>query len=204
MQRAIRVTAFTLLIAVSTFAVTRDFWHELMLGNDRFVRGRLVYAYLKQQRNDNREHQYPPVTVLSCADSRVPPELIFDHSIGEIFVIRVAGNVTDQFPLASIEYAVAKGYTKMIVVMGHQDCGAVKAAIEGKPTGSDDLDALVKRIKDNIGSTTDLKAATDLNARKSAEYLTDKSEIIRDAVRDKKVEIVVAYYDFDGRVTKVN
>ena len=212
MQRALRIAVVAFFICVSTFAASkasRDFWHELMLGNAEFVKGHLVYAHLKEQRDDHREHQYPPVTVLSCADSRVPPELIFDHSIGDLFVVRVAGNVTDQYPLASVEYAVMKGYTKLIVVMGHEDCGAVDAAINGglPPTRKNiNLNALIKRIKDNIGDQKDPKAATELNAQMSAKYLTDHSRIIRDAVCSNKTRLQIkpAYYDFDGKVTELD
>jgi carbonic anhydrase len=202
MRRQIRILAISLIIAVSAFGTSRDFWHELMLGNERYVAGHLAYNHLRAQRNSHLTSQYPPVTVLSCADSRVPPELIFDHTIGEIFVVRVAGNVTDDFPLASIEYAVLNRWTKMIVVMGHQDCGAVKTAITGTPEPlSDPLEALLKRIRANIKGEKDLKVATEMNARASAKYLYDNSKLIRDAVDHDNLKIVPAYYSFDGKVT---
>src|SRR6266852_1357742 len=126
MRRTTRFIAVSLfVVAISSFAASRDFWHELMLGNEQYVAGSLEYKNLEADRNKWLTKQDPPVTVLSCADSRVPPELIFHQTVGDIFVVRVAGNVTDTFPLASIEYAVYKKWTKLIVVMGHEDCGAV-------------------------------------------------------------------------------
>ena len=205
---ALFALAVPLLFAFATFAASRDFWHELMLGNAEFIKGKLEYKDLAHERDIHRKDQHPPVTVLSCADSRVPPELIFHQTIGDLFVVRVAGNVTDDFPLASIEYAIAKPreYTRLIVVMGHEDCGAVKAAIGSKATGaSDPLSRLVARIKRNIGSETDLKKATERNAVESARYLVDKSKIIHDAVCTGANPVVLkaAYYDFDGKVTEI-
>ena len=203
MKYKVKVTLLALVVAFATYAQTRDFWGELMAGNKRFASGRLAYLHLDLQREEHIDHQYPPVTVLSCADSRVPPELIFDQSIGEVFVIRVAGNVADTFPMASIEYAVDKKYTKLIVVMGHQNCGAVDAAIKGGKAPSDDLAALVGRIKSNIGITRDLTEAVKINARASAKALL-KSDIIRGAVDRKELKIVPAYYSFEtGKVTEL-
>jgi len=208
MQRAARLAALSLLITIAAFSTSRDFWHELMLGNGQFIGGKIAYDHLAHERDIHRTSQHPPVTVLSCADSRVPPELIFKQTIGDLFIVRVAGNVTDDFPLASIEYAIAKPreYTKLIVVMGHEDCGAVKAAIGSKATGaSDPLSKLVARIKSNIGTETDLKKATELNAVKSAEYLVAKSTIIHNAVctGPNPVILKAAYYDFNGKVTEI-
>lgn len=206
MQSKLRITLLALAIAVSSFAASRDFWHELQLGNDRFAAGVIKYEHLNTERIRDIGQQHPPVTVLSCADSRVPPELVFAHSIGELFVVRVAGNVTDDFPLASIEYAVMppREWTKLLVVMGHQDCGAVDAAIKTAAPGNNPLGKLIARIKGNIGGTTDLTAATKLNAQKSAKYLVDNSTIIHTAVCSGKLQIKPAYYDMrDGKVTEL-
>jgi len=176
-----------------------------MKGNADFVHGKLLYQHLDQQRDATAEHQHPPVTVLSCADSRVPPELMFDQSVGDLFVIRVAGNVSDPFNLASIEYAVANGWTKMIVVIGHENCGAVKAALSSDPAPSPSLEALILKIRENLGGKKPpLKEAVEMNARATAHELVAKSEIVRKAVADKKVQIVTAYYSFDGKVRRLD
>lgn len=173
-----------------------------MRGNQRYVAGHLVYSHLAAQRRALKDHQDPHVTVISCSDSRVPPELMFDATVGDLFVIRVAGNVVDDtFNLASIEYAVANGYTQLIVVIGHESCGAVKEAISSKTDfGSDALNALVAKIRANLdGKKPPLKEAVEINAKAAVAQL-QASKIIRDS----KVPIVVAYYSFDGKVTKLS
>ena len=206
MQYKLRITLLALAVAVSTYAAaSRDFWHELELGNDRFkdpvTGGQIEYKDLNSERTKLIAGQDPKITILSCADSRLPPELVFAHSLGELFVVRVAGNVTDTFPLTSIEYAVGKKWTKLIVVMGHQECGAIKDAIatSNPPAGS-----LFARIKQNIGGITNLTEATKMNARKSAKYLTDRSATIRNAVCSGQLQIKPAYYDMtSGKVTEL-
>ena len=197
MQRTLRVAVFALLIVSVAHA---DEWSDLMKGNRRYVAGHLVYSHLRSQRRATRDHQNPPVTIVTCSDSRVPPELIFDQTVGDLFIIRVAGNVIDQFNLASVEYAVSKGYTKLIVVIGHESCGAVDEALSDKDKfGSPSLDALVKKIRDNLsGHKPAIERAVEMNAHASAEQLR-ASEIIRDS----KVKIVTAYYAFDGKVRTV-
>lgn len=207
MQRAIRTVALSLFVVFTAVAAAPpDEWGDLMNGNRRYVRGHLVYSHLRAQRRATHDHQSPPVTVVSCSDSRVPPELMFDQTVGDLFVIRVAGNVIDTFNLASVEYAVAKGYTKLIVVIGHQSCGAVKEAVSDKTEfGSPSLDALVAKIRENLGGRKPpIEEGVEINARASAKQLLDESKIIRDAVNAGKVEIVTAYYAFDGTVRRLD
>jgi carbonic anhydrase len=203
MQRTLRAAAIIVLIAAAATAAA-DEWSDLMHGNARYVAGHLVYSHLRAQRRAWTTTQRPPVTIISCADSRVPPELMFDQTIGDLFVVRVAGNVADTFNLASVEYGIENKWTKLIVVMGHENCGAVSAAIGGK-TYPKHLDELVAKIRSNLGGRTPpLREATDMNARATAKELVEKSTIIANAVRDGKVKIVTAYYSFDGRVTKLD
>ena len=191
------------LLLVAPAAAAQDHWQALMRGNARYVAGRLVYNRLRAQRDATRSAQHPPVTVISCADSRVPPELMFDRSVGDLFVIRVAGNVADPFNLASVEYAVLNKWTRLIVVMGHESCGAVKAALDGHG-GTPALDALVAKIDRNLdGKKPPVKEAVELNAKATARQLVDESDVIRRAVEAREVKIVAAYYSFDGRVRLV-
>ncbi|HLJ72976.1 MAG TPA: carbonic anhydrase, partial [Thermoanaerobaculia bacterium] len=146
-----------------------------MEGNRAYVAGRLTYDNLVQSREKTANGQNPPVTVLSCADSRVPPELIFDRSIDQLFVIRAAGNIAGRLGIASIEYAIANGWTKMIVVLAHGECGAVKAALERADPPSPNLVFLVQRIRQSFDSIernpkdlTTVRRATEANARASA------------------------------------
>jgi carbonic anhydrase len=191
-MRRIAVVALVSLVSVGAFAQTPDTsWTDLLAGNGRFVEGRLDYCGLTHLRAATAGGQSPPTSILSCADSRVPAELIFDRSVGELFVVRVAGNVEDTFGVASLEYAVANGWTKRIVVMGHSDCGAVKAAY--KPPPPEDLTPalrlLIARIQKSFTSPPrDLREATIMNINYTAEQLRQNSTL-------KGVPIIKVYYD---------
>ncbi len=181
-----------------------------MDGNRAYVSGHVKFDDLAALRHESAPHQRPPYTILSCADSRVPPELIFDKSIDSLFVIRVAGNVTGTDEIASIEYAIASGYTKLIVVMGHAECGAVRAALSPDKPASPALAELVAEIQKSFGSMkhgldpATVKRAVELNTKASADALLAKSKIIRDAVRSGKAGLVVAYYDLEsGKVERL-
>lgn len=187
-----------------------ELWRMLMEGNDEYVAGVLDYDALIMDRERTAPSQDPHVTILSCADSRVPPELAFYQSVGDLFVTRGAGNVADEFMLASIEYGIAKEYTRLIVVLGHEECGAVQAAIENKG-GTPPLDALVKRIRKSFpeGHCTNPKdpkcveESVVLNARASAKYLVATSDVIHKAVCNPlpTVTMVTANYNLvSGRV----
>ncbi|WP_422358738.1 carbonic anhydrase [Reichenbachiella sp.] len=147
--------------------------------------------------------QSPYAIILSCADSRVAPELAFDTGIGEVFVLRVAGNVANTSTIASIEYAVANLGTKLIVVMGHQSCGAVGAAVAGGDNGPN-LNKLVSYIQpavEKLGKDADVADIIKENANVSASTLTSQSDIISNAVASDGVKIVTAYYNLDtGKV----
>jgi len=186
------------------------YWQTLMTGNATYMAGALPYTGLGAQREASAAGQHPPVTVLSCADSRVPPELIFGRAIDDLFVVRVAGNVAGPFDIASIEYAIAHDWTRLIVVMGHEDCGAVKAALDPNDPDTPSLVALVQRIRESfIGWQTwtgsdKTERAIKANARSSAAFLLAHSEVIRKAVLDHKVGLIVAYYNLrSGKVEEV-
>ena len=139
--------------------------------------------------------QSPYAIILSCADSRVVPELVFDTGLGEIFIIRVAGNVANVSSIASIEYAVANLGTKLIVVMGHESCGAVGAAVAGGDAGPN-LNQLVGYIAPSVkklGADAPLERIIKDNANNSAKTLLDQSEIIANAVNSGEVKIITAY-----------
>jgi carbonic anhydrase len=170
---------------------------ELMDGNRRFMSGRLTsfdqdLAILKQNTIDKQE---PFAAVLSCADSRVPVELIFDQSIGHIFVTRVAGNFVTPEIIASLEYGAAVLGTKVIVVMGHAGCGAVKATIQAK-TVPGQISALYQHIQPAVDQAgANVEAATKANAKIQAALLRVSSTVIADLVKENKLKVVAAYYD---------
>jgi carbonic anhydrase len=187
-------------------------WATLEQGNRRYVGGSIHYDRLREQRQQVQDSQMPPVTVLACADSRVPPELVFDQSVGSLFVIRTAGNTADEFGLASIEYAIAHDWTRLLVVLGHESCGAVKAALEEGDPATPALRALVTRIRTSFAGIpydshdkANVHKAVDANARHAAAELLANSAVIRDAVRSGKVRVVSAYYELaTGAVKKID
>jgi carbonic anhydrase len=135
--------------------------------------------------------QHPFAVVLTCADSRVAPELVFDQGLGDLFTLRVAGNVTETGVVGSVEYAVQKLKCPLVVVLGHDDCGAVKAAMHLEETHGQ-LGALVEQVR--IGKAPDAPTATRTNARHHAEEVTHKSQVLRDFVGAGRIRIVAAVY----------
>jgi carbonic anhydrase len=177
---------------------------ELMAGNERFTSRRITsdaqdLAILKQ---NTAEKQEPFAAVLSCADSRVPVELVFDQTIGHIFVTRVAGNIVTSEIIASLEYGAAVLGTKVLLVMGHANCGAVKATIQGKEVPGQ-ISALYPHIQPAVDQAgNDLEAATRANAKIQATLLAESSTVIKGLVKEGKLKVAAAYYDVaTGRVT---
>ena len=158
---------------------------QLQDGNVRYV-GEQMKRELQDsgRRAELAAGQWPWAIILTCADSRVTPELIFDSGIGELFVVRVAGNIANTSSMASIEYAVHALGVKLIVVLGHESCGAVKAALNGADLG-DNLNHLVGHITpclaDPFESDDQLAEAVERNARRSAAELNERSAIISGA-----------------------
>ena len=175
-----------------------------MEGNQRFVERRLTFykedlAILQQ---NTAEKQEPFASVLSCADSRVPVELIFDQSIGHVFVNRVAGNIATSEIIASIEYGVAVLGTRVLIVLGHAACGAVKASIAAKDVPGQ-ISSLYRYIRPAVDEAQgDVEKTIRANAKIQAKLLKDSSPVIASAVKDGKLKVVAAYYDLtDGKVT---
>jgi carbonic anhydrase len=169
----------------------------LMAGNDRYVAQQLNSCQedldiLKQK---TVEKQEPFAGVLSCADSRVPAELVFDESIGRIFVTRVAGNIATAEIIGSLEYGVAVLGTEVIMVLGHASCGAVKAAIGGKaaPGQISSLYTYIRPAVDQAGP--DLDAVGRANAQIQARLLRESSPVIADFVKQGKLKVVAGFYD---------
>lgn len=191
--------------ATATAAITPEvLWEALLRGNKEYVAGKITYDSLAEERKILQDHQSPPITVLSCSDSRLPPELVFNQSLGALFVIRGAGNVADEFGLASIESAILQGYTELIVVLGHDGCSTVEAAIAPTDPTTPSLLALVQRIRTSFGAEATMTQAVAANTGASAMWLSAHSPIIRNAVLAKKVKIVTALYsEKTGEVRKI-
>src|SRR4051794_26899445 len=128
----------------TTPAVTPEsLWNALAAGNHRFVNGTIEQRDVVTKRKQLTTTQHPHVAVISCADSRVPPEVVFDQGLGDLFVVRSAGESADPLSVGSLEYAVAHTGTTMIVVLGHQRCGAVQAACSSDKAESPNLEEVV-------------------------------------------------------------
>jgi len=177
----------------------------MMDGNERYIGGQLksLEEDLSILKAKTAEKQEPFAAVLSCADSRVPVEIIFDQSIGHIFVVRVAGNVATPETIASLEYGVAVLGTKLLMVLGHGNCGAVKAAIDGKAVPGQ-ISALYAPIRPAVDAArSDLDAAIDLNAKIQATLLSKASPIIAGAINEGKLKVVAGRYDLTSGIVSL-
>jgi carbonic anhydrase len=189
-----------------------EVWDSLTAGNQRFVAGKPLARDLASLRHKLASGQSPKAIILSCSDSRVGPELIFDQSLGDLFVVRTAGNVADAVALGSIEYAVDHLHSTVLVVLGHQRCGAVNAACSGEKMPSPNLDAIVEKILPAVNQAKSYAKSEDLiesaikeNVHQSARDLLANSEIIRDAVESGKLTVIEAEYEIEsGQVVHLN
>jgi len=177
---------------------------ELMAGNERFVAGKITSFPddLKILKEKTVNKQEPFAAVLSCADSRVPVEIIFDQSIGHLFVTRVAGNMVTPELIASLEYGVAVLGVKAILVMGHSNCGAISAALAAKAVPGQ-ISVLYQHLIPGIeGAKGDVPVAVKMNAAYQARLLRESSTVIAKAIKDEGVKVASGVYDLgSGRVT---
>jgi carbonic anhydrase len=187
-------------------------WSSLVEGNRRFMNGKPTSHDLVSQRRTLEKNQHPLVAVLSCSDSRVPPEVVFDQGLGDLFVVRVAGNSADPTGIGSLEYAVEHLGTVMIVVLGHQSCGAVTAACSGQKMPTSNLEAVVQPVaqscslakKEHTGESLIDFAIKD-HVHRTAQDLLARSPVLQHAHDEGKLTIVEAYYSLDsGAVTRLH
>ena len=177
---------------------------RLQEGNARFVAGRALHCDLLQQVRSTAQKQAPFAAVLGCIDSRVPPELVFDQNIGDMFVARIAGNIASTDIIGSLEFATALAGAKLIVVLGHSECGAVKGAIDDAKLGS--LTGVLQQIRPalaqlnykGVPSSKDkalVQRVAEQNAKDAAAQLTSRSETMAGLVREGKLKVVYAMHD---------
>lgn len=186
-------------------------WAGLMAGNARYAAGHTKMRSILPLRQSLAKTQHPNVAVLACSDSRVAPETIFDQSLGDLFVVRSAGNIADAIGLGSLEYAVANLGSTVVVVMGHTSCGAVKAACSGDkmPTANlqaivDQIDPAVTTAKGEAKGDALLDAAIRDNVHQSTKDLLAHSDLLRQRVDEGKISIVEAVYHLDtGKVERL-
>ncbi len=186
---------------------------KLVKGNARFVSGQMKHPNLSAERRaELAKGQSPYAVIVSCSDSRVPPEQVFDAGPGDLFVIRVAGNIVGDDAQASIEYAVGVLNSPLVLVMGHENCGAVGAALKTETEGTafpGAIHDLVESIRPSVQSAMKraegdgvLEAAIQDNAERVVAEVADSKPFLDQAVAEKGVKVLAARYDLDsGKVT---
>jgi carbonic anhydrase len=199
--------------AESQAALTPDQALEILRkGNARFASGKMLERDLQAQVAATAGGQYPHSVVLTCIDSRVPPEVVFDQGIGDIFAPRVAGNFVDGELLGSMEFAAAVAGSKLIVVLGHTECGAVKGACDNVQLGN--LTQTLSNIAPAVYAVTDIEgerssknkafvnAVAHENVRQTVDNILQRSSVLRELVERGKLKVVGAMYDVaTGQVT---
>src|SRR6266700_2217944 len=176
---------------------------KLKEGNGRYASGKLQHpGQTTERRAELTKDQHPFAVIVSCSDSRVPPEIVFDQGLGDLFIVRVAGNVINDEGLGSIEYSVDHLGTRLILVLGHQSCGAVKAAREtiaakGKAPGH--IQSLVTAIKPAVEATVngDLDATIKANVKHVADALRSSTPILKGKVDSGEMKVIGGYYNLD-------
>lgn len=178
-----------LLLCCQVVAQPKDVLSQLMKGNQRAMDGKLEHpAYFNESRMNTVEKQEPIAVIVACSDSRVSPETLFDQGIGKLFVVRVAGNVVGPIEMESIHYAVTQLKVPLILVMGHENCGAVEAVLEKKDGTIPEIAALIRpSIQDG------LQASIESNVRHVVEGL-QRTDFIQELVKKGQLEVVGACY----------
>lgn len=184
----------------------------LKAGNERFVSGKSVNCDLMAQVRATADGQAPFAAIVGCIDSRVPPELVFDQRIGDIFAARIAGNFVNTDIIGSLEFATKLAGSKLIVVLGHSECGAVKGAVDDAKMGN--LTATLANIRPAVAKVSMIdgprnsknkrlvQAVADQNAQDAAKMLMDRSDVLRELVAAGDLKIVSAMHDLHtGRIT---
>jgi carbonic anhydrase len=192
--------------------VADEIWVKLSAGNKRFMAGKHTTVNYASARKTLVKGQQPEVIVLGCADSRVPPEFVFDRNLGELFVVRDAGNIPDKVSLGSIEYAVEHLHAKALLILGHESCGAVAAAVSGKEMPTANLSAIVDSISPAfegsktcvIGKDVNL-SCVELNVKQSSKDVVSRSPILKKAVSDGHLAVIRAVYKMEsGEVVRID
>lgn len=181
---------------------------KLKEGNARYTSGSLQHpGQTAERRAELARTQHPFAAILSCSDSRVPPEVVFDQGLGDLFIVRVAGNIINDEGLGSLEYTVDHLGTRLILVLGHQRCGAVDAAREtiaakGKAPGH--IESLVTALRPAVDATAkgDLETTIKANVKNVVQALRSSTPILKAKVDSGEIQVIGGYYSLDtGAVT---
>jgi carbonic anhydrase len=184
---------------------------SLRLGNERFASGKTKSRDMLHDQRTTAAGQYPHAIILSCVDSRAPAEIIFDAGLGDLFNARIAGNIADADLVGSMEFACALSGAKLVLVMGHTSCGAIKGACDKVELGN--LTGLLEKIKPAVEAVRDVpgernskntafvEAVSETNVRLTMERIRELSPILRDLEKAGKIQIAGCIYDVEtGRV----
>ncbi|MCC6762423.1 MAG: carbonic anhydrase [Chitinophagaceae bacterium] len=183
---------------------------KVMDGNARFAAVHPIHPDESANRtHEIAEGQHPFAVVIACSDSRVAPELIFDEGLGDLFVIRTAGNIISEVELGSVEYAVEHLHVPLVIVMGHERCGAVEAMLSGALPHNH-----IKSIIDSLRNESEIKAipvndeqrlahCVEANVRHGVKELLTQSTVIQEALHNGKLQVVGAHYDLDDRKVRI-
>ncbi len=197
-----------LTIQADTLGSPEEALEKLISGNARFMKGLTIEKHYIAERPELAESQHPYAIILTCADSRLSPEAIFDESLGRLFVVRVAGNVSDPVILGSIEYAAEHLHASLLVVMGHESCGAVKAAVANSPVPPN-IAKIIQRLRPAVekarvyGRTENdvIDAAIKENVRYQTKMMTFESDVLSELVHEHKLNIIGSVYNLhSGKV----
>lgn len=182
-------------------------------GNQRFVNNLKINRNLLQQINETAEGQFPFATMLSCIDSRTSAELIFDQGLGDIFSIRIAGNIVNEDILGSMEFACKVAGSKLIMVLGHSSCGAIKGACDAVELGN--LTTLLSKIKPAVDAetvTTENRSSKNkhfvenvasLNVKNAVNEIPQRSAILKQMLEDGEIDIVGGMYDVKTGIVEI-
>ncbi len=178
---------------------------RLLTGNKRYISQKQIHPnQTLKRRAELCQGQFPFAVILGCSDSRIPPELIFDQGLGDLFVVRVAGNIIDNVVLGSIEYAVAHLHTPLVMVLGHSKCGAVEATVAGGNLEghlSDLTEAILPAMKSTQEQTENIIDDTArANAKMVAEQLTS---ILSRWTENERLMVVPAFYNLDTGLVEI-
>ena len=189
---------------------------DLMQGNQRFTEGGLSDPNIEARVSQSATGQYPQAVILSCLDSRVPVEMVFDQGIGDVFVGRVAGNVATTEQIGSMEFATKVAGSKLVMVLGHEACGAVKGACDGVELGNltallDHIEPAVEAVEGfpegerNSKNAVFVEAVVHKNVKLVVDDIRDRSDVLRELEEQGQIKIVGAVYSLqDGSVSLVN
>ena len=181
---------------------------ELIAGNERFAAAKMIHGNQSAERkNELAKGQHPFAVIVSCSDSRVPPEIVFDQGLGDLFVIRSAGNLVDDIGLGSIEYAVEHLGVQLIVVLGHERCGAVSAAVQGGEAPGhiakliEEIKPAVKMAKKEPGNLIENAVISNINL--VVKQLLNSEPVLKEFIHENKLKIVGARYDLDDGTVSI-